>query len=181
MTTIIGVEFNNRAVVLADSRVVGESKIYNHPDMVKIVDTGNFIIGAAGDVRALQVVIHTWKPPILLAKDRNNLFAFMIAKVVPSLKQLLTDSGILDSKSSDDKDSDFELQLIIAVNGQLFEIDSDFAVSRNESGYYGIGSGGDYALGALYSGATPEDAMAIAAQLDNKTAEPFIMKTQVKK
>ena len=181
MTTIIGVEFNNRAVVLADSRVVGESKIYNHPDMVKIVETGNFIIAAAGDVRALQVVLHTWKPPVLLAKDKNNLFAFMIAKVVPSLKQLLSESNIIDNKSSDDKDSEFELQLIIAVCGQLFEIDSDFAVSRNESGYYGIGSGGDYALGALYCGATPENAMAIAAQLDSKTAEPFIMETQVKK
>ena len=181
MTTIIGVEYEDRAIVLADSRVVGESKIYSHSDMLKVINIGNFIVGAAGDVRALQVVLHTWKPPVLLAKDKNNLFEFMVAKVVPSLKQLLTDSGILDSKSSDDKDSAFELQLIIALNGQLFEIDSDFAISRNESGYYGIGSGGDYALGALYCGATAQDAMGIAARLDSKTAEPFIMQTQVKK
>ncbi len=181
MTTIIGVEYSNHAVVLADSRVVGESKIYNHPDMVKVVNNGNFIIGAAGDVRALQVVLHTWKPPVPLAKDKLDLFTFMIAKVVPSLKQLLTESGVLDSKSSDDKDSNFELQLIIAVNGQLFEIDSDFAISRNDNGYYGIGSGGDYALGALHAGITPEEAMAVCAKLDSKTSEPFIIETQVKK
>lgn len=178
MTTIIGVEYANRCVVLGDSRVVGDSKIYSHPDMVKVVTNGNFIIGAAGDVRALQVILHTWKPPVAVAKDKDNLFQFMISKVVPSLKQLLTDYNLLDTKSTD---KDFELYVLIAYNGNIFEIDSEFAVSRSESGYYGIGTGGDYALGALYAGATPEQAAAIAALNDSKTAEPFIVETQYKK
>lgn len=178
MTTIIGVEYANRCVVLGDSRVVGDSKIYSHPDMVKVVTNGNFIIGAAGDVRALQVILHTWKPPVAVAKDKDNLFQFMISKVVPSLKQLLTDYNLLDIKSTD---KDFELYVLIAYNGNIFEIDSEFAVSRSESGYYGIGTGGDYALGALYAGATPEQAAAIAALNDSKTAEPFIVETQYKK
>jgi ATP-dependent protease HslVU (ClpYQ) peptidase subunit len=178
MTTIIGVEYANRCVVLGDSRVVGDSKIYSHPDMVKVVTNGNFIIGAAGDVRALQVILHTWKPPVAVAKDKDNLFQFMISKVVPSLKQLLTDYNLLDTKSTD---KDFELYVLIAYNGNIFEIDSEFAVSRSDSGYYGIGTGGDYALGALYAGATPEQAAAIAALNDSKTAEPFIVETQYKK
>ena len=178
MTTIIGVEYANRCVILGDSRIVGDSKIYSHPDMVKVVNNGNFIIGAAGDVRALQVILHTWKPPTLLIKDKDNLFQFMITKVVPSLKKQLTDYGLLETKSTD---KDFELYVLIAVNGSIFEIDSDFAISRNESGYYGIGTGGDYALGALYAGATPEQAASIAALNDSKTAEPFITETQLKK
>lgn len=178
MTTIIGVEYANRCVVLGDSRVVGDSKIYFHPDMVKVVTNGNFIIGAAGDVRALQVILHTWKPPVAVAKDKDNLFQFMISKVVPSLKQQLTEYGLLDTKSAD---KEFELYVLIAFNGNIFEIDSDFAVSRSESGYYGIGTGGDYALGALYAGATPEQAASIAALNDSKTAEPFIIETQYKK
>ena len=143
MTTIIGVEYANRCVVLGDSRVVGDSKIYSHPDMVKVVTNGNFIIGAAGDVRALQVILHTWKPHAPIAKDKENLFQFMISKVVPSLKQQLTEYGLLESKSAD---KEFELYVLIAVNGNIFEIDSDFAVSRSESGYYGIGTGGDLSL-----------------------------------
>jgi ATP-dependent protease HslVU (ClpYQ) peptidase subunit len=178
MTTIIGVEYANRCIVLGDSRVVGDSKIYSHPDMVKVVTNGNFIIGAAGDVRALQVILHTWKPPVAVAKDKENLFQFMIAKVVPSLKQQLTEYGLLESKSAD---KEFEVYVLIAFNGNIFEIDSDFAVSRSKSGYYGIGTGGDYALGALYAGATPEQAASIAALNDSKTAEPFIIETQVKK
>jgi ATP-dependent protease HslVU (ClpYQ) peptidase subunit len=178
VTTIIGVEYENRCVVLGDSRVVGDSKIYSHPDMVKVVTNGNFIIGAAGDVRALQVILHTWKPPAAVAKDKENIFQFMISKVVPSLKQQLNDYGLLDTKSSD---KEFELYVLIAFNGNIFEIDSDFAVSRSDSGYYGIGTGGDYALGALYAGATPEQAASIAALNDSKTAEPFITETQLKK
>jgi ATP-dependent protease HslVU (ClpYQ) peptidase subunit len=178
MTTIIGVEYANRCVVLGDSRIVGDSKIYSHPDMVKVVTNGNFIIGAAGDVRALQVILHTWKPPVAVAKDKENIFQFMISKVVPSLKQQLNNYGLLDTKSPD---KDFELYVLIAFNGNIFEIDSDFAVSRSDSGYYGIGTGGDYALGALYAGATPEQAASIAALNDSKTAEPFITETQLKK
>ena len=146
--------------------------------MVKVVTNGNFIIGAAGDVRALQVILHTWKPPVAVAKDKENIFQFMISKVVPSLKQQLNDYGLLDTKSSD---KEFELYVLIAFNGNIFEIDSDFAVSRSDSGYYGIGTGGDYALGALYAGATPEQAASIAALNDSKTAEPFITETQLKK
>jgi ATP-dependent protease HslVU (ClpYQ) peptidase subunit len=178
VTTIIGVEFANRCVILGDSRVVGDSKIYSHPDMVKVVTNGNFIIGAAGDVRALQVILHTWKPPAAIAKDKENLFQFMIGKVVPSLKQQLTEYGLLESKSTD---KEFELYVLIAFNGNIFEIDSDLAVSRSDSGYYGIGTGGDYALGALYAGATPEQAASIAALNDSKTSEPFIVETQYKK
>ena len=178
MTTIIGVEYANRCVILGDSRIVGDSKIYSHPDMVKVVTNGNFIVGAAGDVRALQVILHTWKPPTAVAKDKENIFQFMINKVVPSLKQQLNDYGLLDTKSSD---KEFELYVLIAFNGNIFEIDSDFAVSRSDSGYYGIGTGGDYALGALYAGATPEQAASIAALNDSKTAEPFITVTQLKK
>jgi ATP-dependent protease HslVU (ClpYQ) peptidase subunit len=178
VTTIIGVEYANRCVILGDSRIVGDSKIYSHPDMVKVVTNGNFIVGAAGDVRALQVILHTWKPPTAVAKDKENIFQFMISKVVPSLKQQLNDYGLLDTKSSD---KEFELYVLIAFNGNIFEIDSDFAVSRSDSGYYGIGTGGDYALGALYAGATPEQAASIAALNDSKTAEPFITETQLKK
>jgi ATP-dependent protease HslVU (ClpYQ) peptidase subunit len=178
VTTIIGVEFANRCIVLGDSRIVGDSKIYSHPDMVKVVTNGNYLVGVAGDVRALQVVLHTWKPPALLAKDKTDLFKFMVNKVAPSLKQLVTDAGLLDNKSAD---KEFEINVIIGLNGSLFEIDSDFAVSRNSDGYYAIGTGGDYALGALYAGVTPEQAADIAAVNDSKTAGPFVAETQFKK
>jgi ATP-dependent protease HslVU (ClpYQ) peptidase subunit len=43
----------------------------------------------------------------------------------------------------------------------------------NSTGFYGIGSGGDYAVGALHAGASTLDAMRIAALNNNETAPPF--------
>ena len=43
----------------------------------------------------------------------------------------------------------------------------------NDTGLYAIGSGGDYALGALHAGASMLDAMRIAALNNNETSSPF--------
>ena len=180
MTTIVGVQNADGCVIASDSRVAEGGKVYTHPEMVKAVECGNYIIGGAGDYRALQVVLHGWNPPLLNAKAKQNLYEFVINKVAPSLKATLTEAGVDFGKSSDNDDK-FELQLIVGINGSLFEIDSDFAVAMNDTGLYAIGSGGDYALGALHAGATVLDAMRIAAINNNGTSAPFhILEQEIK-
>jgi ATP-dependent protease HslVU (ClpYQ) peptidase subunit len=173
MTTIIGVQNADGCVIASDSRVAEGGKVYTHPEMVKAVERGSYIIGGAGDYRALQVVLHGWSPPLVTAKAKTNLYEFVINKVAPSLKTTLTEAGIEFTKSSDNEDDKFELSLLIGVNGTIFEIDSDFAVAMNDTGLYAIGSGGDFALGALHAGATVLDAMRIAAVNNNGTSAPF--------
>jgi ATP-dependent protease HslVU (ClpYQ) peptidase subunit len=173
MTTIIGVQHEHGCVIVSDSRVVASGKVYTHSDMVKAVERGSYIISGAGDYRALQVVLHGWTPPLVSAKAKTNLYDFVINKVVPALKTTLTEAGVIVSKSSNDDDSKFELYLLIAINGKIFEIDSDFAVGMNSTGFYGIGSGGYYAVGAIHAGASTLYAMKIAAINNNETAPPF--------
>jgi ATP-dependent protease HslVU (ClpYQ) peptidase subunit len=177
MTTIVGVQSADGCVIASDSRVAEGGKVYTHPKMVKAIERGSYIIAGAGDYRALQVVLHVWQPPQVTAKAKQNLYEFVINKIAPSLKTTLTTAGIEFNKSSDSDDK-FELQLIIGVNGSLFEIDSDFAVAMNDTGLYAIGSGGDYALGALHAGATVLDAMQIAAINNNGTSAPFYILEQ---
>jgi ATP-dependent protease HslVU (ClpYQ) peptidase subunit len=172
MTTIVGVENADGCVIASDSRVAEGGKVYTHPKMVKAIERGSYIIAGAGDYRALQVALHVWQPPVVSAKAKQNLYEFVINKVAPSLKTTLSEAGIEFTKPSDSDDK-FELQLIIGINGSLFEIDSDFAVAMNSTGFYAIGSGGDYALGALHAGATILDAMQIAAINNNGTSAPF--------
>jgi ATP-dependent protease HslVU (ClpYQ) peptidase subunit len=180
MTTIVGVQNADGCVVASDSRVAEGGKVYTHPDMVKAVERGSYIIGGAGDYRALQVVLHGWQPPIVTAKAKTNLYEFVINKVAPSLKSTLTEAGIEFNKSTENDDK-FELQLLIGINGSLFEVDSDFAVAMNDTGLYAIGSGGDYALGALHAGASVLDAMRIAAINNNGTSAPFYILEQFSK
>ena len=181
MTTIVGVQAANGCVIASDSRVAEGGKVYTHPDMVKAVERGSYIIGGAGDYRALQVALHGWQPPVVNAKAKQNLYEFVINKVAPSLKSTLVEAGIEFNKGSEDSDNKFELQLIIGINGTLFEIDSDFAVAMNNTGFYAVGSGGDYALGALHAGVTVLDAMKIAAINNNGTSAPFhILEQEIK-
>ena len=181
MTTIVGVQSIDGCVIASDSRVAEGGKVYTHPEMVKAIERGSYIIGGAGDYRALQVALHGWQPPIVSAKAKQNLYEFVINKVAPSLKSTLVEAGIEFNKGSDDSDNKFELQLLIGINGTLFEVDSDFAVAMNDTGLYAIGSGGDYALGALHAGATVLDAMRIAAVNNNGTSAPFhILEQEIK-
>ena len=173
MTTIVGMQTENGCVIASDSRVADNGKVYTHPDMVKAVERGNYIIAGAGDYRALQVVLHGWQPPIVTAKAKTNIYEFAINKVAPSLKSTLNEAGIDFNKVSDNSDDKFELQLLIAINGTILEIDSDFAIAMNDTNLYAIGSGGDYALGALHAGASVLDAMRIAALNNNGTSAPF--------
>ena len=173
MTTIVGVQLEHGCVIVSDSRIAAGGKVYTHADMVKAVERGSYIISGAGDYRALQVVLHGWTPPLVTVKAKANLYEFMINKVVPSLKTTFAEAGVDVNKSSNDSDDKFELSLLIAINGTIFEVDSDFAVGMNSTGFYGIGSGGDYAVGALHAGAGTLDAMRIAALNNNETAPPF--------
>jgi ATP-dependent protease HslVU (ClpYQ) peptidase subunit len=181
MTTIVGVQTEVGCVIASDSRVAEGGKVYTHPEMVKAVERGSYIIAGAGDYRALQVVLHGWQPPLLTTKAKQNIYEFAINKVAPSLKAILVEAGIDFNKGSDNSDDKFELQLLLAINGTILEIDSDFAVAMNDTNYYAIGSGGDYALGALHAGASVLDAMRIAAINNNGTSAPFhILKQEIK-
>lgn len=181
MTTIIGVQYEDSCVIASDSRVAANGKVYTHPEMVKAVERGSYIIGGAGDYRALQVVLHGWSPPLVTAKAKTNLYEFVINKVAPSLKTTLSEAGIDLNKGSNSDDEKLELEVILGINGNLFEIDSDFAVAMNDNNFYGIGSGGDFALGALHAGASVIDAMRIAAINNNGTSAPFHILEQFSK
>jgi hypothetical protein len=109
MTTIIGVQNEDSCVIVSDSRIVDNGKVYTHSKMVKAVERGNYIIGGAGDYRALQVVLHGWQPPLVTAKAKENLYEFAINKVMPSLKTTLIAAGVdlVKSQNDDDKILDF--------------------------------------------------------------------------
>ena len=51
---------------------------------------------------------------------------------------------------------------------------------KSDDNVYSIGSGGPYALGALYAGAEPLKAMEIAAKVSAYTFPPFYVEEQYK-
>lgn len=177
MTTIVAVQHKDKVVIGADSLVTSARK-YNHPAMVKISERNHYLIAGAGEVAACDIAQHIWNPPTPTAEDRKDLYHFMIAKVIPSLKKAFKDN---DYKWDKEDDEETKFAFLIAVEGEVFDIADDFAVCLDSAGFYGIGSGSSVALGALRQGATIEDALKIAESVDPYTGSPFIFHTQLKK
>jgi ATP-dependent protease HslVU (ClpYQ) peptidase subunit len=73
-----------------------------------------------------------------------------------------------------------DFQFLISVGGELFDVDEDLSVMKNEDNMYAIGSGGSFALGALYAGAAPMQAMEIASKVSAYSAPPFYEEIQYK-
>ncbi len=178
MTTIIGVEHADKSVIVADSRITDDSgKVYSHPVMRKIAQRGALLIAGAGEVAPCDIAQNIWNPPAFTAKDKKDPYKFMIVKAMPSLRKCLTDNGY---NFDEDKKDGMRFQFLMSVGGELFDVDEDLSVMKNEDNFYAIGSGGPFALGALYAGAEPMQAMEIASKVSAYSAAPFYTEEQYK-
>ena len=178
MTTIIGIEYNDKSVIIADSRVTGDDgRIYSHPIMRKIAKRGAILMAGAGEVGPCDIAQNIWTPPAFGAKDAKDPYRYLVTKAMPSLRKCLTDNGY---NFEEDKKDGTRFQFLMAVGGELFDIDEELTVIKSNDNLYAIGSGGAYALGALYAGAEPMKAMEIAAQLSVYTFPPFYVEEQKK-
>jgi len=174
MTTILGLQLEDGVTLAADSQIT-YSRIYIQENSGKITRRGDYLIAGAGDVSAGDIAQHIWQPPKPTVADKKDVRHFVITKVIPSLRECLSANGYRKAEKEDDGWS-----FIIALCGQLFEIADDFSVLTDSSGYYGIGSGSPYALGALHQGASLEQALQIADRLDPNTSTPFVYFKQSK-
>lgn len=182
MTTIVGKQYEDKCVLAADNQVTGDSgRKFNHPDMLKISKRGEFLVAGSGEVQPCDAIQHNWVPPKITLKDREDLYHFMIVKVMPSLRKCLTDNGYDFSEGKDSgKVDESRFNFIIAVGGELFDVAYDLSICRSGDGIYGVGSGSPYAIGALHAGATPQEAVEIACKLDVNTSGPIQVVEQYK-
>lgn len=178
MTTIIGIEYPDHSLIVADSRVIDDAgRVYTHKVMKKIARRGAILIAGAGEVAPCDIAQNIWNPPTFTANAKKDPYHFMITKVMPSLRKCLVENGY---NFDEEKKDGMRFQFLMACGGQLFDIDEDLSVMKNEDNIYAIGSGGAFALGALYAGAEPLKAMEIASKVSAYSAPPFYEEVQYK-
>ena len=171
MTTIIAIQQKNKVLFGADSQVTSSSgRIQRHKEMIKISERGPFIIAGSGECAPCDIAQHIWNPPRPTGNEWKDLYHFMIAKVVPSLKACFKEN---EYKWDIDED-EAKFCFLIAIAGQVFELADDMSISLNDTGFYGVGSGSSYAIGALEAGSSLSESLEIAARNDAYTSSPFI-------
>lgn len=184
MTTIAAVQGKNWAVVGFDSRVSDDSRVYQLPkNQGKVVKNGEFLLGAAGDMRAINLMSHVLVPPMPPPHTDERLDKFISTKFVPSLKKCFDEAQYGEKGEHDSS-------LLVVVNGVIYDIGSNYDWCRDSYGLYAVGTGAQYALGALNSMAEGKnrtlagakqmvkDAVKIACRLDSNSAEPVNLLVQ---
>jgi ATP-dependent protease HslVU (ClpYQ) peptidase subunit len=178
MTTILAIQHPDKVTLGADSQVTaGNGRTANHAQMVKISQKGDYIIAGAGECAPCDIAQHIWIPPTPTNKDWNDLYHFMIAKVVPSLKACFKENEY----KWDTEDDESKFAFLVAIGGEIFEIADDFSVCLDGKGFYGVGSGSSYGIGALSAGASLAKALKISSDNDAYTSAPFIYFNQPKR
>jgi len=177
MTCIVGLESGGRAYIGGDASfsdvVGGGTTLLVDP---KVFHNGDYTFGCSGSLRVGQVVRSTKFPDIPPHVLSGNVEEFVRTKIVPIFRSAMEKNGLI---MADGELSEGNLT-ILAVAGQVFYLQEDFAVARFVSGEYACGSGEQFALGSLHatrSNKSPRSrvikALQAAADLSNGVDPPF--------
>ncbi len=183
MTTLVGISSNDFVVMAADSQITdGDQRIIS-TDTPKIINTGRYLLGLTGDSRPGDILAYAWKPPLYRGEDPVR---FMGAKVLPSISAAFKEGNY----EVDNKEMNFSF--LLSFDANLFSIGGDLSFNTSERGLFSAGSGGNYALGYLYSlepksynkvltaSVVAEKAVRISSLLDINTHPPIQVVAQTR-
>ncbi len=194
MTTIIGIQGEGFAFVCVDSRISNmdeggfASQITTlSPDCGKVALNGRYLLGAAGDVRAINILHHAFVPPVPPpAMDDKKLNYFFTTKFIPSLRECFEKQGYAHPEKETSAHIAEQGSTVLAViSGRIYVVEGDYSWSSDANGVYALGTGSPYALGALQvllgtKERTPKvckdaalKALKIASGFDPYTGPPF--------
>lgn len=167
MTVIVALKEGDRIYFGADSCVGGtHESIIGRP---KIFKRGEFLFGASGYLRSLQLLAYSVTfPPIMTGQDHYH---YLINSVIPCIKRGFAQHGNLEIV--DEIESLNNSAFLIAFRGNIYTVSPDAAIDEWVEGYGAIGSGSKYALGSFCSteGRPAEERVRMALEAASKFGE----------
>lgn len=184
MTTIVGVQGEGYALLATDSRISSfddKGSAYQVSTLgggtSKLAYNGKYIIGAAGDLRAINLLHHAFHPPAPTPSLKGKrLDQFITTKFIPSLRELFEEHGYAAPENKDNTHiAEHDSTVVIAINATIYIIEGDYSWMSDSTGIYATGTGSSYALGALQAllpkNPTPTQAKQIANKALNIAAK----------
>ena len=183
MTTLVGIQLEDRCVLAADSQITEDNLRTISTTTPKIISVGKYLLGITGDSRPGDILAYNWTPPSYKGADPVQ---WMGKKVLPSILTAFKENGYDPYEATKEKDSGFDY--LVAFNGNLFHIAVDLSFIQSRHNVYGLGSGGQFALGYLVGLSSAaiisrperhaERAVEISTVLDVNTHAPIQLVTQ---
>ena len=183
MTTLIGIQLDDRVVMAADSQITEDNLRTVSTSTPKIIHVGKYLLGITGDSRPGDILAYNWTPPNYKGADPVQ---WMGKKVLPSILTAFKENNYDPFEATKEKEAGFDY--LVSFDGNLFHIATDLSFIQSDSSIYGLGSGGQFALGYLYDRLGrltlgnierhAERAVQIASMLDINTCPPIQLATQ---
>lgn len=194
MTTIVAYQGDNYSVIAHDSRISDTDPngfvaqvMTLKPGAGKVVKNGKYLLGAAGDLRAINILHHVFTPVSPPANATGiKLDKFMTTKFIPELRACFESQGYASpEREASDHMAEQGSLLIVSIHATIYIIDGSYSWMSDSGGLYALGTGAPYALGALkamfpkknvtasQAKALALKALGVAAHYDPHTSTPF--------
>lgn len=176
MTCIVGLVEKGTVYIGGDSASVSgwTSRVTRLP---KVIKKGPFLLGYTTSFRMGQLLEHSLHVPAQAQTERDDM-RYMVTVFVEHVRQLLKDRGMAKVEANSESGGQF----LVAYRRRLFSIQSDFQVNEMADGYDAVGSGAEYALGAMTAlkGVAPvtriKRALAISSKFNMGVCPPFFVR-----
>jgi ATP-dependent protease HslVU (ClpYQ) peptidase subunit len=142
MTCVVGLVENQRVYIGVDSSSV-QGWTRRVSALNKVFRSGPFLISYTTSFRMGQLLEHHLKVP-KQAEDEPDM-SYMVTKFVEAARKLMKDKGYSKVESNAETGGQF----LVGYRGHLYSIQNDFQVGEMVEGLDAIGTGSDYALGAM--------------------------------
>lgn len=144
-----------KTYLVADNLATAGSRIYHSENSSKI-STKEVLdykhqphiihFGGSGYARAIQLVEHSLRCPTIPEEYRNNFQGYLVNLLIPELRRVFLEHGYEeDTRGIVSHESTF----LIVYKNEIFVLHSNYQLSLFDLNYASVGSGSDYALGAL--------------------------------
>lgn len=111
----------------------------------KVFFNQDYLIGYTDSFRMGQILQYVFVPP-RIASLKEDVYAHMVKSFIPALRKCLIDEGFARKDNNVETGGTF----MVGYRGRLFFVEHNFLVGESRHGYYAVGCGDNYALGALY-------------------------------
>jgi len=171
MTCIVGIQTGNKAVICGDS--FGGSDYIKHViAKPKVFEANGIVMGYTSSFRMGQLLEYATNFDVSKIKDVDR---FIHTEFIDHIREIFKDNGYSKVESNVEEGGSF----LVAINGELYEIQEDYAVLKNADGIHAIGAGYQYALGAMHATQKEDnkivEGLRAAAYYSPFVCEPFTM------
>jgi ATP-dependent protease HslVU (ClpYQ) peptidase subunit len=142
MTCVVGLVQRGTVYIGVDAAAVS-GWTRRETRVPKVFRRGPFLIGYTTSFRMGQLLEHQLVVPEQ-GPDEDDM-AFMVNRFVEAVRPLLKEKGFAKVESNTEHGGQF----LVGYRGHLFSVDSDFQVGEMADRFDAVGSGAEFALGAM--------------------------------